>query len=191
MTSKTASKKLPDAWVEDVLRFWFEELREQDWFDSNAQLDERVRQRLGGCYEALKDNPPAPDSADARTLLATVIVFDQFPRNCFRRTPDAYATDHEALALARYAVASGKDRSLTPMQRHFLYMPFMHSEDLAAQAESVRLFTELGIPDGVKYARHHHDVVERFGRFPHRNGILGRRSTPEEVEFLKTEPPLV
>jgi uncharacterized protein (DUF924 family) len=77
------------------------------------------------------------------------------------------------------------------MQRYFLYMPFMHSEDLLAQAQSVRVFNELGSPDGVKYARHHHDIVERFGRFPHRNAILGRRSTSEELEFLKTQPPLV
>jgi uncharacterized protein (DUF924 family) len=77
------------------------------------------------------------------------------------------------------------------MQRHFLYMPFMHSEDLEAQVESVRLFSALGIPDGMKYANHHHDVVARFGRFPHRNAILGRRSTPEEIEFLKNEPTLV
>lgn len=186
-----SSKKLPDGWVEEVLRFWFEELNEQDWFSGGAHVDEKCRGRFGPLYAALKSNPPDPDSADARTLLAGVIAFDQLPRNMFRRTPDAYATDNDALVLARAAVASGKDRTLEPMQRHFLYMPFMHSEDLTAQAESVRLFTELGIPDGVKYARHHHDVVERFGRFPHRNTLLGRRSTPEEVEFLKTEPPLV
>lgn len=190
-----SSKKLPDGlsenWVEEVLRFWFEELDEEDWFSGGARVDEKCRGRFGPLYAALKSEPPDPQSADARTLLAAVIAFDQFPRNMFRETPEAYATDNTALELARAAVASGKDLSLEKMQRHFLYMPFMHSEDLTAQAESVQLFTELGTPDGVKYARHHHDVVERFGRFPHRNTILGRRSTPEEVEFLKTEPPLV
>lgn len=186
-----SSKKLPDGWVEDVLRFWFEELNEQDWFSSGKPVDEKCRKRFGPVYEALKSDPLDPDQADARTLLAAVLVFDQFPRNMFRKTAEAYATDNAALALARAAVASGKDRTLNPRQRHFLYMPFMHSEDLTAQAESVQLFTELGIPDGVQYARHHHDVVERFGRFPHRNTILGRRSTPEEMEFLKTEKSLV
>jgi len=185
------SKKSTAGWVDDVLHFWFEELNPKDWFTSSERVDEMCRARFGDVYAALKADPPSPQSADARTLLAAIIVFDQFPRNIFRRTPDAYVTDASALALARYAVESGKDRTLPEMQRHFLYIPFMHSEDLAAQAESVRLFTELGIADGVKYARHHHDVVERFGRFPHRNSILGRRSTAEELEFLKTEPPLV
>lgn len=186
-----SSKKLPAGWVDEVLRFWFEELKEQDWFSSSAQVDDICRARFGDIYAALKEDPPAAESADARTLLAAVLVFDQFPRNIFRKTPDAYATDANALTLARQAVESGKDRALPEKQRHFLYMPFMHSEDLTAQAQSVRLFTDLGIEEGVKYARHHHDVVERFGRFPHRNAILGRRSTPEELEFLKTEPPLV
>lgn len=186
-----SSKKLPDDWAEDVLRFWFEELSEKDWFSGKTRVDTMCRERFGALYAALKATPPDPAGADARTLLAAVIVLDQFPRNMFRRTPEAYATDNDALGLARAAVASGKDRSLNQMQRHFLYMPFMHSEDLTAQAESMQLFTELGLPDVVKYARHHHDVVERFGRFPHRNSILGRRSTPEELEFMKAEPQLV
>lgn len=184
-------KKLPAGWVDDVLHFWFEELSQQDWFNSSTQVDDKCRARFGDDYQALKAEPPDPRSADARTLLAAVIVFDQFPRNIFRKTPEAYATDAKALEMARHAVESGKDKSLPPTQRHFLYLPFMHSEDLMAQAQSVQLFNELGIPDGVKYARHHHDIVERFGRFPHRNAILGRRSTPEELEFLKTAPPLV
>ncbi len=184
-----SAKDLPSSWATDVLHFWFEELSEKDWF-SGEKLDETCRQRFGPLYAALKNDPPAPESLDARALLAAIIAFDQFPRNMFRRTPDAYATDDKALQLARHAVETGKDRSLTQQQRNFAYMPFMHSEDLAAQAMSVRLFSNLG-GDGLKYARHHHDVVERFGRFPHRNGILGRRSTPEEVEFLNTEPELV
>ena len=186
-----ASKNLPAGWADDVLHFWFEELSQKDWFSGSTRVDEICRARFGDIYAALKAEPPAPESLDARTLLAAVIVFDQFPRNIFRKTPDAYATDASALALARHAVESGKDRSLPERQRHFVYMPFMHSEDLMAQAEAVRLFTALGESDGAKYARHHHDVVERFGRFPHRNSILGRPSTAEELEFLKTEPPLV
>lgn len=190
-----SSKKLPgdgaNDWVDEVLHFWFEELSEQDWFRGSALVDEKCRARFGPLYARLKNNPPQSRDADARTLLAAVIVFDQFPRNMFRRTPEAYGTDNHALALARAAVASGKDRSLSPVQRQFVYMPFMHSEDLTAQAESMRLFGELGTPENMKYARHHHDVIERFGRFPHRNAILGRRSTAEELEFLKTELPLV
>lgn len=189
-----SSKKLPNGWAndwaDDVLRFWFEELTPNDWFSIEAHLDERIRQRFGDLCVALRSDPPPLQDADARTLLAAIIVFDQFPRNIYRKTPAAYASDGNALALAKAAVASGKDRSLPSVQRNFVYMPFMHSEDLAAQAESVRLFSELG-GEGLKYARHHHDVVKRFGRFPHRNAILGRQSTPEELEFLKNEPPLV
>lgn len=186
-----SSKKLPDGWVEEVLRFWFEELSARDWFSSSKRVDEMCRDRFGPLHEVLKSNPPEPDNADARTLLAAVIVLDQFPRNIFRRTPQAYSTDALALSLARAAVASGKDRSLNTMERNFLYLPFMHSEERAVQAESLRLFTELGSADGLKYARHHYDVVARFGRFPHRNAILGRQSTSEELEFLETEEPLV
>jgi uncharacterized protein (DUF924 family) len=186
-----SSKKLPAGWVDDVLHFWFEELSEEDWFSSSTRVDDKCRSRFGEDYEALQAEPLDATSADARTLLAAVIVFDQFPRNIHRKTPEAYATDAKALQLARHAVESGKDKSLTPAQRQFLYMPYMHSEDLGVQVQSVRLFNQLGIPDGVKYAHHHHDIVARFGRFPHRNAILGRRSTPEELQFLKSEPALV
>lgn len=174
-------------WAEDVLRFWFTELQPNDWFSGSTQVDEAVRSRFGELYQALQASPLLPSSLDPRALLAAVIVFDQFPRNLFRKSAAAYATDARALELARHAVASGKDRSLQHQERHFLYMPFMHSEDRAMQAESVRLFTDLNT-DGLQWARHHHDIVARFGRFPHRNILLGRESTPEELEFLRTEP---
>ena len=179
---------LPSGWSEDVLRFWFSELRPEDWFRGSAELDARIRARFGPMHEALQASPLLPSTLDARSLLAAVIVFDQFSRNLFRKSVAAYATDARALELARYAVATGMDRALKEQERYFLYMPFMHSEDRAAQAESVRLFTELGSADGAKWARHHQGIVERFGRFPHRNALFGRASTPEELEFLRTEP---
>lgn len=175
-------------WVDEVLRFWFDELQPQDWFGGSAKLDEEIRSRFGQLHQALQASPLLPSTLDARALLAAVIVFDQFPRHMFRKSVAAYATDARALELARYAVATGLDRSLKDQQRHFLYLPFMHSEDRAVQAESLRLYSELGTPDGAKWARHHHGIVERFGRFPHRNALLGRTSTSEELEFLKTEP---
>ena len=174
-------------WAEDVLRFWFTELQPQDWFSGSAQVDDAIRSRFSQLYRALQASPLLPSSLDARALLAAVIVFDQFPRNLFRKSAAAYATDARAQELARHAVATGKDRSLKEQERHFLYMPFMHSESRELQAESVRLFTQIS-EDGLKWARHHQGIVERFGRFPHRNALLGRTSTPEEIEFLKTEP---
>ena len=117
-----------------------------------------------------------------------MLVFDQFSRNLFRESATAYDVDPQAQALAKHAVATGMDRSLNEQQRHFLYMPFMHSEDRGMQAESVRLFAALGSADGSKWAEHHRGIVEKFGRCPHRNAILGRQSTPEELEFLQREP---
>jgi uncharacterized protein (DUF924 family) len=175
-------------WSEDVLRFWFKELQPEDWFGGSAKLDEEIRSRFGQLHQALQASPLLPSSLDARSLLAAVLVFDQFSRNLFRESAAAYVTDARALELARYAVTTGLDRSLREQERYFLYMPFMHSEDRAMQVESVRLFQELGSADGLKWARHHAGIVERFGRFPHRNAIFGRTSTPEELEFLKTEP---
>jgi uncharacterized protein (DUF924 family) len=182
-----ATQNSPSSWAEDVLYFWFAELQPNDWFSGSAKVDEAVRSRFGNLYQSLQASPLLPTSLDARSLLAAVIVFDQFPRNLFRGSAAAYGTDARALELARHAVATGMDRSLKDQERHFLYMPFMHSEDGAMQAESVRLFAQLST-DGLPWARHHQAIVERFGRFPHRNAILGRTSTPEELEFLKTEP---
>jgi uncharacterized protein (DUF924 family) len=177
----------PTGWAEDVLYFWFAELQRNDWFSGSAQVDEAIRTRFGNLYQSLHVSPLLPTSLDARSLLAAVLVFDQFPRNLFRGSAAAYATDARALELARHAVTTGLDRSLQDQERHFLYMPFMHSEDRAMQAESLRLFAQLST-DGLQWARHHQAIVERFGRFPHRNAIFGRSSTPEEQEFLKTEP---
>jgi uncharacterized protein (DUF924 family) len=184
MTTQNA----PTRWAEDVLYFWFAELQPNDWFSGSPEVDETIRSRFGNLYQALQASPLLPSSLDARSLLAAVIVFDQFPRNLFRKSAAAYGTDARALELARHAVAAGLDRALNELERHFLYMPFMHSEDRAMQAESMRLFTELGSEEDLKWARHHSAIVERFGRFPHRNAILGRNSTPEELEFLKTAP---
>lgn len=151
-------------------------------------MDEKIRRRFADLRAALAASPPLPSSLDAPTLLATVLVFDQFSRNLFRESATAYDVDAQALELAKHAVATGMDPSLNEQQRYFLYMPFMHSEDRAMQAESVRLFTALGSAEGTKWAERHRRVVDRFGRFPHRNAILGRQSTPEELEFLQREP---
>ena len=180
------TQKSPAHWAQDVLYFWFAELQPNDWFSGSAAVDQAIRSRFGNLYQALQASPLLPTSLEARSLLAAVILFDQFPRNLFRGSAAAYATDARALELARHAVATGADRSLKDQERHFLYMPFMHSEDRAMQAESLRLFAQLST-DGLQCATHHRRIVERFGRFPHRNAIVGRSSTPEELEFLKNE----
>lgn len=172
-------------WVEEVLGFWFEELQPQEWFAKSDTLDETIRTRFGALHARLRDGelgiPNTP-----RGYLAAVIVLDQFSRNVFRGTPGAFACDARALALSQEAIAKGFDRDFSKSQRQFLYMPFMHSEDRAVQARSVELFATLGDAYIQKFADDHRDIVERFGRYPHRNHILQRDSTAEEVEFMKT-----
>lgn len=174
-------------WVEEVLRFWFGELQPGQWFTKDEALDARIRTRFLSLYERIRQSPvEAPRSA--RSALATVIVLDQFPRNMFRGTPQAFATDELALRVAERTIAAGLDRELDAIQRTFLYMPFQHAEDPEVQARSVVLFASTGQAQGLDYARQHKEIIDRFGRFPHRNAILGRASTPEELEFLKTHP---
>src|SRR5437868_937605 len=175
------------AWIEQVLHFWFEELRPQDWFTRDPQVDETIRNRFLSLYERLAKHIPQEATATARGALATVIVLDQFPRNLFRDSPRAFATDALALSIADRAIQSSLDQQLPAQQRQFLCMPFQHCEDRATQAKSVELFAAISA-ETHDYAQRHRAVIDRFGRFPHRNAVLGRPSTPEEVEFMKTHP---
>ena len=182
--------------ADEVLDFWFGREGEDDhgefrdaWFRKDPAFDEEVRERFGGLYERAAAGELDGWREDARSCLALVICLDQFPRNMFRGDGHTHATDAKALETAKYAVERALDRELPPLQRMFLYMPFMHSENLEEQERSVELFERLaekpGAPDVTSYAVGHKEIVERFGRFPHRNEILGRQTTPEEAEFLK------
>lgn len=171
----------------DILTFWFGDDRtivRSDWFKGGPAFDEKCRAFLpawkkarDGSLDAWRE---APDS-----LLAFVVLTDQIPRNCFREDDRAFASDDIALAAARQAVAAGWDRDMTKLERVFLYLPFEHAEDMAMQNESIRLYTALGDAEYLKFAEAHRVIVERFGRFPHRNALLGRANTPEETAFLE------
>lgn len=174
------------SWIETVNDFWFGEIDPKDWFSGAPQIDALIRARFGPLLSELKRKPPDPDSLSVQGLVAAVIVFDQFSRNIFRESAVAYATDECALAFARHAIDRAMDAQLTADQRHFLYLPFMHSEDRVMQTRSLDLFRQLGTAELLPYALHHKEMVDRFGRFPHRNRILGRPSTPEEREFLQS-----
>lgn len=174
-------------WIDEVLRFWFEELQPEAWFTKNAQVDETIRTRFLALYRQLEQAVPQNAMVNARGALAAVIVLDQFPRNLFRNSPAAFATDARALSISDAAIRASLDRQLSPQQRHFLYMPFQHSEDRAVQARSVELFAGVG-DDALDHARRHKAVIDRFDRFPHRNAVLGRVSSAQETEFLKTNP---
>jgi uncharacterized protein (DUF924 family) len=171
-------------WRDDVLRFWFDELQPADWFITSAAVDALVHARFGGLREALKANPPPIESLGAAGHLATVIVFDQFSRNLFRGLAEAFATDDLALTYASDALSRELDTAMNLEHRHFLYMPFMHAENIKSQDRSVELFTRLGAPDLLGYAEEHRRIVARFGRFPARNAALGRDSTPAERDYL-------
>ena len=167
-------------WRSDVLKFWFG-LRPEQWWRTAETLDHRIKQTFLKLWAEKRQLPVDAFTTDPLTALAAVILFDQFPRNMFRGSADQFATDHLALAIAKGAVDKDYDQQLNSEERGFLYMPFQHSEDLADQNRSLLLFTELGDTDQLQYAKLHHGVIEKFGRFPHRNAILGRAPRPAEL----------
>ena len=181
---------LPPAAAE-VLAFWFgdADVARLEWFRKDPAFDDLIRQRFGGLIEqalagAIDDWAATPEGA-----LARIVVLDQFPRNVFRDTPRAFAGDRQALAAARRLVDAGGDRRLPPRWRSFAYLPFEHAEDRVAQQTAVDLFTALAaerpdLADALDWARRHQVVIERFGRFPHRNRVLGRIDTADEAAFL-------
>ena len=179
-----------------ILDFWFGAPDDPEhgkvrplWFTKSDHTDATIRKLFEPAVEAALVGGFAEWTAQPRSRLALVLLLDQFTRNMYRDTPRAFAGDARALHLARSAVASSQDMALSPLERWFLYMPFEHSEVLADQRESVRLFTRLAQETGDKgpleWAQKHFEVVERFGRFPHRNAILGRPTTVDERKFLE------
>lgn len=172
-------------WAGDVLRFWFEETRPEQWFKKDDTFDANIRRRFLALHEVLAMQTTEVLFADARTALASIIVFDQMARNMFRDSSRAFATDQNALWIAQAAVAKGFDEGFTKDERMFFYLPFEHAEDRQAQARCVALMATLGDPELTRWAEAHKAIIDRFGRFPHRNAVLGRQSTPEETEFLK------
>ncbi|MCP1198674.1 DUF924 family protein [Notoacmeibacter sp. MSK16QG-6] len=171
-------------WVDDVTSFWFDELGPKDWFSGDGKLDDTIRSRFSPLYEQIANHVPPIAKSEPSAALAAILVLDQFPRNMFRGTARAFATDPLALDLSRHAVAQGFDRSLTDDGRQFLYMPMMHSESSADQDRSVEYFGALGSEEALRFAKEHQEIIGRFGRFPHRNRVLERSSTEAEKVFL-------
>lgn len=174
------------SWIDEVHAFWFEELGRDRWFGKDDALDQQIRDRFLETYEHVRDNISAAEMAsEARIALAGIITLDQFPRNMFRGSPRMYESDAKALELAHAAVLHSLHEEVDVACRPFFLMPFEHSEKLSDQHLSVEAFGRLGDAEYLRYAEAHRDIILRFGRFPHRNEILGRASTPEEIEFLK------
>lgn len=187
--------------VDAILTFWFDHPKAPGseygrqrsvWFKKDPAFDETIRAHFLSDYEQAAAGQLAHWLGQPRDCLALIVLLDQFPRNLFRQSPRSYATDELALTAARYAIAQGYDQALLPVERIFIYLPFEHSEALADQETSVRLASALAeqSPELISildYAIRHQAVIQRFGRFPHRNEVLGRPSTPAEAEFL-TQP---
>jgi uncharacterized protein (DUF924 family) len=169
---------------EQILDYWFLEIKPEQRWRVDPIFDEATRQRFGELHRAASLGELWQWRAQARGRLAEIIILDQFSRNMYRGTSQAFASDAMALALAQEAVAGGHDGVLPPEERVFLYMPFEHSESRSIHVEALRLFGSLGLPDFYDYELRHKAIVDRFGRYPHRNVALGRSSTPEELEFL-------
>ncbi|WP_341905981.1 DUF924 family protein [Polaromonas sp. YR568] len=173
--------------AKDILHFWFEELTDKQHFVKDLALDETIRTRFGATLEAAARCELFGWRATHGGRLAEIIVLDQFSRNIFRDRPQAFAQDALALALAQELVANGQDQLLNTAERRFAYMPYMHSESPLIHVQAVRLFSQPGLEDGLSYELRHKAIIDRFGRYPHRNGVLGRASTAEETAFL-SEP---
>jgi uncharacterized protein (DUF924 family) len=168
----------------EVIAFWFAETIQPLWFAATPDFDEALRARFLTTYRAAAAGQLTDWEATPEGALALVIALDQFPLNLFRGQAESFATEAAARAVADRAIARGFDRAMPPIQRQFLYLPFMHSETLDDQERSVRLYQQPGLEDSLRFARHHRDLIARFGRFPHRNAILGRASTAEESAYL-------
>lgn len=182
--------------ADEILEFWFGREDEADygkfrkvWFRKKPRFDAEIRTRFISDYQLAAASKLDSWKSLPHSCLALILLLDQFPRNIFRGTPQAFATDPQAQYYTQYAVANGYDRQLLPVQRWFTYIPFEHSENLAHQHQSVELFGQLNhepeCGESLDWAIKHLKIIERFGRFPHRNKILGRETTAEEEEFLK------
>ena len=171
--------------VAEVLKFWFDELTPEQWWKPAVEIDLLVRERFGTLHQAAAAGELWNWRSAARGRLAEVVVLDQFSRQLYRDDRRAYGQDGMALALAQEAVAAGADRQMPARQRAFVYLPYMHSESAVIHEQAMVLFAQAGLEENFEHEKQHKAVIDRFGRYPHRNAVLGRESTPEELAFLR------
>lgn len=169
---------------DDILDFWFSPDMKTRWFSSTAELDRRIRERFEGLWRKAVEGQLDDWKATPEGCLALVIVLDQLPLNMFRGQALSFSSEQQAIQATRYALEQGYHQHIPAERLGFLFMPLMHSENLADQDLSLQLFEEAGLESNLYWARHHRELIRRFGRFPHRNAILGRASSPEEIDYL-------
>ncbi|HTF96698.1 MAG TPA: DUF924 family protein [Cellvibrio sp.] len=170
---------------DDILDFWFNDLSPQQWWAKDEKLDREIARRFGELHAQASRCELFDWRMAAKGRLAEIIILDQFSRNIYRDKPQSFANDPLALALAQEALAVDADKALSPVERSFLYLPFMHSESVEIHRIAVILYSAQGLESNLDYELQHKLIIDRFGRYPHRNNILGRESTPDEIEFLK------
>lgn len=171
--------------AKEVLHYWFKVLDEKDWWKKSEKIDQDIKLRFAETLTAASANELFHWRNTPSGRLAEIIVLDQFSRNIYRDSSLAFRQDSQALALAQEAIRHGYDKELSTKERRFLYMPYMHSESLKVHEEAILLFSQAGLEDAYRFELAHKVIIERFGRYPHRNEVLGRVSTPEELVFLK------
>ncbi|GGY61822.1 membrane protein [Cellvibrio zantedeschiae] len=171
----------------DILKFWFEDIDQSKWWVKDAELDKTIIEKFSSIHSAATRGELFEWRITPKGRLAEIIVLDQFSRNMFRDSAQAFSYDAIALVLAQEAVAAGADKLLTPSEAMFMYLPFMHSESLTIHEHALELFSAKGMEDTLDFELKHKIIIEKFGRYPHRNKVLGRVSTPEEIKFL-TQP---
>ncbi len=173
--------------AQDIIDFWFAADTRKLWFDSTPGFDAELRERFLSTWQRARDGELDDWMQSADGCVALAVVLDQFPLNMFRGSVESYSTEARAREVARTAIERGLDGGLQAERKAFLYLPFMHSEDLEDQRLALRLFDQPGLESNLRFARHHHDIVARFGRFPHRNAALGRDSSEEEIAYLNSD----
>lgn len=169
----------------EVISFWFEEIQPKNWWQKDLEFDRLIESRFGALHDQAKAGELFNWRTSAYGSLAEIIVLDQFSRNIYRDKPESFACDPLALALAQTAISKGFDQELNESERGFMYLPFMHSESLIVHEEAIKLYEAMGNAGNLDFELRHKAIIEQFGRYPHRNIILGRESTQEEIEFLK------
>jgi len=173
--------------INDILTLWFSERVKPLWYNSTPEFDQELRENYMDAYQAALNGGLSAWEETPQGALALVICLDQFPLNMFRNQAESFAGEAPSREVAARAIEKGFDQSLEGAQRAFLYLPYMHSENMTDQDRVMELFSKAGLKDNLKWASHHRNIVQRFGRFPHRNVILGRQSTPEEIAYLQSD----
>ncbi|MDH5183582.1 MAG: DUF924 domain-containing protein [Gammaproteobacteria bacterium] len=173
--------------AKEILDFWFAPECKACWFNATSEMDEMIRRQFEATWQAARDNKLQSWMDSANGCLALVIILDQFPLNMYRGKAESFLTEAAAREVSRHAIEQGFEQDMSDERKLFLFLPFMHSENIQDQDESLALFAKADMQDGLRFAKHHRDIVARFGRFPHRNNILGRENSAEEDAYMHSD----